>query len=395
LIPSTRSYKRNWLRQLVLLSTLLFSYAHVGRALAAFNEAPVIYAGFAFAGDEHNREKLYPYSIEISSDVDLDKILREKLLSRPELAQKVSFEMSDGKLDQSSVAFSLVQETIETQIVDGKFLVIVTLQANVLAFNRASKSVVATYPVRMRATRALDAEPNRAELKEMVREMYTASLAKDNIFDQWLSRFEKTRIREGAIKRLRVTNITVTPEADRVIVDAGKNVASIQDQTAKFLESAVAENFGIPMIPSSVGEAIGKKMRLRFSDESTLDLSLPEPDLALSFTIRDFVTKKLETTETTQDIYRVKANISMKNLGSERIILNEGVYDTNIVVLPKSAGSKLSDWDQYFKLMQALISKLGKQMANVSDEWLEESASRAMDAKPAFLNLKQELLGLR
>lgn len=389
------------MKNIVLVGIFLMSLAPIANALESTTDTVLIYSGFAFSGDFSNRDQLYRYSVEISKEDEkeyLDKILTGKLIARPELRKKVSFDLSDDSLDLSSVAFALVHENVEKQIIDNQYWIVVTIQANVLAFNKKSGSVVASYPVRMRYTSVQAKEPTEIELKEKVRDVYTTEDPNNNIFDQWLNRFETVKIKEGAIKRLRVTNVEVTPESEKVIVAAGKTVPSIRNQTANFLEAAVADKSGIPVVPNSVGEAIGRNIALRFSNGREQMLTLPDPDYALSFVIRDFVSKIVEKPEYFQNIYRVKARIILTQPESERTYLDENIYDTLIVTCPKVDGKPcviLVDWDQYYKTLQVLINKLGKQMQSVDDTWLKENASRENKAKAGFLSankLIQELI---
>jgi len=363
-----------------------------GSTFAAENDPPLLYSGFAFSGDFQNRERLYPFTAQISRENDgnfLDEVLRQKLKARPALASRMKLDLADGKQDISSVAFALVNENVETQRVDGKLWVIVTLQANVLAFNRASNSLVASYPLRVRTARVRESMPSPAELKTLVRDVYTTTNTSENIFDQWLDRLETVKLRKGARKYLRVTSVTMTPEAEKVVAAAGKDAKSIKNQTANFLEAAVAEAGGIPIVPNSVGEAIGSKMAYRFANGSDLQLTLPDPDFSLTFEIRDFVSKKIEKPAYFQDIYRVKATVGLVQPDLGQVVLNEGVYDTAIITRPKQADVQLSDWDQYYKTLQSLIQQVGKQMAHVDDSWLKDNASRESDAKPAFQNTNQ------
>lgn len=364
-------------------------------AQAAPGTAPLVYAGFAFSGDFRNRDRLYPHSAELSTEQNggfLDGLLRERLLKRPELMSRITLDTYDGKQDVSSVAFALVQESIETQRVDGRHWTILHLQANVLAFNRASKSVVASYPLRLRAARVHDRAPGSAEIKAMVREAYTTADPAENILDQWVQRFERVRIKEGAVKRLRVTDIDVAPEAQAVIDRAGQDGAALRNQLANMLEASLAEQAGIPLVPNSVGEAIGSKMAYRFSNGSELDLELPPADFALSFQVRDFVSKRIEKPAHFNDIFRFKGGITLKSVGPlARTVLDENIYGTHIVTLPKRADVQLAEWDQHFKTMQALLTALGKQLAKPEDAWFTEHASRAMDAKKGFVSASQVL----
>jgi len=363
-----------------------------GSTFAAENDPPLLFSGFAFSGDYQNRERLYPLTAQISKEKDgnfLDEVLRQKLNARPALASRMKLDLADGKQDISSVAFALVHENVETQKIDGKLWVIVTMQANVLAFNRASNSLVASYPLRVRSARVRESMPSPAEMKMLVRDVYTTANTSENIFDQWLDRLETVKLRKGARKYLRVTSVTMTPEAEKVVAAAGKDAKSIKNQTANFLEAAVAEAGGIPIVPNSVGEAIGSKMAYRFANGSDLQLTLPDPDYSLTFEIRDFVSKKIEKPAYFQDIYRVKATVGLVQPDLGQVILNEGVYDTAIITRPKQADVQLNDWEQYYKTLQSLILQVGKQMAHVDDSWLKDNASRESDAGPAFQNTNQ------
>lgn len=380
------------IRNLALASLTATALIPTGSTLAAEAESPLLYSGFAFSGDFQNRERLYPITAQISRDKNgtyLDELLRQKLMARPALASRMKLDLADGKQDISSVAFALVHENVETQKIDGKLWIIVTVQANVLAFNRASNSLVASYPVRVRSARVREAMPSPTELQSMVRDIYTTSNAGENVFDQWLNRLETIKLRKGARKYLRVTGVTMTPQAESMAQAAGKDATSIKNQTANFLEAAVAEAGGIPIVPNSVGEAIGSKMAFRFANGSDLQLTLPDPDYSLTFEIRDFVSKKIEKPAYFQDIYRVKATVELKQPDLGQVILNEGVYDTAIITRPKQADVQLSDWDQYYKTLQSLIQQVGKQMAHVDDGWLKDNASRESAAKPAFENTNQ------
>lgn len=377
---------------LAVVSVAVIALVPTGSTLAAEAEPPLIYSGFAFSGDFQNRDRLYPITAQISRDRNgtfLDEILRQKVMARPSLASRLKLDLADGKQDISSVAFALVNENVETQRVDGKLWVIVTVQANVLAFNRASNSLVASYPLRVRSARVRETMPDSAELQAMVREVYTTSNTGENIFDQWLNRLETIKLRKGARKYLRVTGVTMTPQAESIVKASGKDATSIKNQTANFLEAAVAEAGGIPIVPNSVGEAIGSKMAYRFANGSDLQLTLPDPDYSLTFEIRDFVSKKIEKPAYFQDIYRVKATVELKQPDLEQVILNEGVYDTAIITRPKQADVQLADWDQYYKTLQSLIQQVGKQMTRVDDAWLKDNASRESAAKPAFENTNQ------
>lgn len=364
---------------------------------AGSSTSSLVYSGFAFAGDRANRNALYPYTAKLAAEEHgalIDRLLRQKVQANPELEKLLGMTASNGKADSISLAFALVQENTETQKIDGKYWSILTLQANVLGFNRNSRSVVASYPLRLRITDVKDTAPTNSDFNAMVREAFTTADPHENILDLWLTRVQSTTFHQGARKYLRITNIDLSPEAERVIRAAGKKPAAIQNQVANLLESSLSEKTGISLVPNSVGEAIGSKMMLSFSNGEAMQLTLPEADYAVTFTIRDFVSKKIEQTASFQDIYRSKAGIAIRLAGTDRIFINENIYDTQVITRAKRAGVELNDWDQYYKSLQSLIFGLGTQLVKVDSSWLEEHASNGKDARKAFeqaQKLAQEL----
>jgi hypothetical protein len=255
---------------------------------------------------------------------------------------------------------------------------------------------VACYPVRIRFTRARDTEPSPADVRAMVLEAYTSTNPQENVLDQWLDRLEKVRLRQGARKYLRVTDITLSPEARQTITAAGRTPESVQNLLANFLEVAVAERSGVPIIPNSLGEAIGGSMAYRFANGAELQLTLPQPDYALSFAVRGFVSKKIEKPDYFQDVFRVQGTIGLAVVLSQapspderRVVLNENVYDTLVVTRPRRANVQISDWNQYSKTLQALVFGAGRQIQNVDDAWLKDHATRGAEAKAGFQNATQ------
>lgn len=358
----------------------------------ADSDRKCVFAGFAFSGDYAHRESLYPHTAEIEEKDSpglLDTLLREKILKNPSAAARLSFEKANDKTDVTSIAFALTHETVEVQSIDGKLWIIVVLQANVLAFNKATSSVVAAIPLRMRYTRVVSAQPTRRDIKQIVREAYTTAIEKECILDQWVGKINSMVLKKGATKYLRVTEIAIKPEAEAALQKAKVAVPAFKGQVASLLEASIAENAGVAIVPNTAGEAIGAKMMLRFANASALQLTLPEADYGIVLTVRDFVSKTLDNQGHFQDIFRVKAGIAIRQPDSGRTYMDENIYDTNIVVRPKEAQVQIDDWAQYYKLLQQLVSSLGKQLIKNDDDWLKEKASRALEAKSAFMQVNK------
>lgn len=380
------------IRAVLYFAILVSLLPHAGgvQAQTVSNDRPLLYAGFAFAGNYAHRDFLYPLTAALSAKKPgfIDEVLTQKITARPEILRRLSLGKGNAKEDVTSVAFALVQESTEIQRIDGRYIVVMLMQANVLGFNRASSAIVASYPLRMRFTRTRDSEPTRGELEAIALEAYTSPNPAENLIDQWIAKFEKTRFRYGAVKYLRVTDVLVAPEADAVLRQAGITRSAFENMTANLLEAELADKANVPIVPSSVGE-VGSKMSLRFDNAESVGINLPEPDYAVKFLVRGFASATTESVASFTDIYRSKGTLMITLPLTGKVYVDEQVYDTRFVTRPKSGDVQFNKWDQYNKSLQVLISDLAKQVVNPSDEWLQEHAARKFDAKPAFLQVKQ------
>ena len=369
-----------------------FLLFHGGSAFAqaTAGDRPLLYAGFAFTGNFANRDLLYPHTAALSAKKPgfIDDILTAKVRSHPDLLKRLSLGLGSDKEDVTSVACALVQENVEIQRIDGKYVVIAFLQANVLGFNRASSSIVASYPLRMRFTRTRNSEPSQADLRSIIQEAYTSTNPAENLIDQWLNKLENTKFKYGAGKYLRVSDISVAPEAEAVLQQSGVNLAAFKNRTANLLEAELADKANVPVVPNLVGE-VGNKMALRFENAQSIQIPLPDPDYAVNFLVRGFASTTTESAGTFTDVYRSKASLAIKLPETGKTYIDEQVYDTRFVTRPKNSEIQFSKWEQYNKSLQSLLSALSKQLVNPDDGWLKEHAARQIDAKPAFLQVKQ------
>jgi hypothetical protein len=268
---------------------------------------------------------------------------------------------------------------------DGKVWTILTLHANILAFNRQTRSIVAAYPVRLRMARAAETAPTHDELKEWVRSAYAGGDSRANIFDLWLDHLPTMDVRAGATKHLRVTEVSFAPEAESVVVAEHLNPAAMRNQLANAFEASVAEAGQLSIIPNSVGEAIGNKMACRFPNGAAMSLTLPPADFELTLKVRGFANAHVDKAAYQQQIYRVRAAVKLHQPDLNDIYLDENVYETQIVTLPRDARMEIDPWQQYYKTLQLLMTGLSMQMVKSDDHWLAENATRGADAKPAFL----------
>jgi len=373
----------------VIFCQVFFASSNIANAQIA--QPQLVYAGFAFEGDADNRNFRYPHVADLhQKQPDLIRTQFLNKLNNPANAsvkQKLSLNEANEKHDPIMVAFALTQETYEKQVINGQHWAIVVLQANVLAFNNSSSSVVGSYPVRLRLVRTFAQDPTQDDIKRIVREAFTSTNQNENIIDLWLNKLATVSFRNAAIKRIRVINVNLAKEAKDYLTKSKVNESTLKSSVASDIEISLSSKAGIPLLPNTVGEAIGNSIALRFSDKS-IQIKIPDADYEIYFAIRGFASATTDSNNQLTDIFRVKSNLTIKIGGEDNSLFNEDMYETKFLTRPKSVSLQLDEWTQYRKTLQEFILALGTQLQNPQDEWLIEHASKGSDAKQSFNKAK-------
>ena len=345
-----------------------------------------LYSGFAYSGNYSNREVLYPYTSKIDMG-RLDQEFLARLRKSPPALARLKLEQGKiGQGSQISVAFALNTETAEPQVINGESFVVVRLNATVLAFDRESKTLVAAYPFGVGTTVKVNGKVDALQIGDIIRKMYFSNEYGVNAFDQWIARFSGVTIKEKFPKYFQVKNIEIDSEAKAVLMSSSIQEAAYKNQIGNLLDAAISSENNVPVVPSTLGEAVGGKMVYRFSNASALDLKLPEADYGLSFTIRAFRSKITQEASATTGIYRALATVKVETTAKDfsKIYLDEKIFDTIFIRVPSGNAVQINSWHQYQKALSQLITGLAKEFNKVDAQWLENSVANGSNAKEAF-----------
>ncbi|NTW52456.1 MAG: hypothetical protein HGB22_07705 [Chlorobiaceae bacterium] len=357
----------------------------------AHAEDKLLFAGFAFSGNYENRNELYPYSVRVEQFKDdngqplLNKVFIQKLKLRPKEDGRLSTEL--GRLGQGSqvtVAFALTYENIEYVELRDQIVMYLRLNFNVLAFDRKTKQLIAAYPVRLRFSEIVRDRLTDAELLDLFKTIYLTNDLGINPFDLWIDKFACLKLRDLYNKHLQVKHVELEPEALAKLSDEHLSPKAFVNLVANELETSIATNNNVPIVPWSPGEAVGRVMAMRFADGNAFNLNLPVADYEVDFAVRAFRGTSVEEPSSWQKIYRVLGTLKIRDVKAASYILNENIYNTQIITLAKKYNPKIEDWPQYRKTTFELLDETSKQFSGVDPRWLKASASRAGEAEGAF-----------
>ena len=360
------------------LATIIFSSN-------AYSSDQFLYSGFAFAGNYSNREDLYRYSSKIDV-TSLDQEFLARLRANPAALSRLNLQkVKIGEGSQISIAFALNSEDVEYQVINGQSKVVLRIFATVLAFDRESKSLLAAYPFGLGTTVNVSTKPDEAALVAMFKRLYFSNeYGEANAFDRWISVFSKVSIKEKFPKYFQVKNVEFESEAKSILAENKVKEAVYKNQIGNLLDAAISSQNNIPVVPSSLGEAVGNKMSYRFSNLSAIDLKLPEPDYELSFVVRGFRNKITQDNGVAVGIYRSLAAVKIQTTGFNKVYLDEKIFHTLFIRVPPGFQVGVDSWPQYKKSLAQLITELSKEFNKVDSKWLEDSVANGTNSKEAF-----------
>lgn len=384
-----------------ILITLIWLTTFISSATIAQEKS--LFAGFAFTGAYENRERLYPYSSMIinqklsNGQSVLDAEFLRRLKSRPAEFSRITTELGQlGKGAQISIAFAVNSEEVEYQNINNELSVLIRIYASVLAFDRETHSLTASYPFVVGTTIEVPHKLNRQELQKVFMKLYLTNEFGINAFDSWIDRFSLSVIAKKYSKYLQVKSVNFENEAMQTIssLENGSEKA-LKNKIGNALDASISEATNVPIIPSIAGEAVGSKMAYRFSNGSALQLNLPQPDFEITFTIRAFRSVVAEEDQAKVAIFRTLATVKIEQPDLNNIYLNEKIYSTLYIRVPGDTRITIDEWSQFNKSLLDLITGLARQFNKVEKNWLEESASNGSDAFKSFENASELFASLR
>lgn len=371
--------------------------ATVSISANVFAAEQYLYSGFAYSGNYSNREVLYPFTSKIDI-AKLDQEFLARLKRNPAALSRLRLDQGKiGQGSQISVAFALNTESAEPQIVNGESFIVIRLNATVLAFDRESKTLVAAYPFGVGTTVKVSGKVDAALMGDMIKKLYFSDEYGVNVFDRWIARFSGVNIKEKFPKYFQVKSIEIEPEARAILASSSIQEGAYKNQVGNLLDAAISSENNVPVVPSTIGEAVGGKMVYRFSNSSAIDLKLPEADYGLSFTIRAFRSKITQEATATTGIYRALATVKVETTAKDfnKVYLDEKIFDTIFIRVPSGNAVQINNWHQYQKALGQLITGLAKEFNKVDSQWLENSVANGTNSKDAFIATHELFNSLR
>ena len=369
-------------------------------------------AGFSFIGDTTENSN-YPVAVDLykNNPLILNQQLKESLkkLKRKDINIISDTNGSIKTGNAVALAYGLQKESIATYQIEGGYQTKFEISGLIYLFDFADNEhkLIASFPTGSTVTVTSNDRLTRKEVKNYFENMYlpnknptsinitfdkaseSSGMPSVSVFDTWVARLDNANItRAKKDNKLQVRSIMLD---DAVVAQLPNNSDYLKDKKALITETA--RNFerdlsayqNVPLLPYSVGQAIGGLMIARFGD-TNFEVKIPPADFVIDILVREF--KKSYVDNKLFDGFIYGAFITLKVVGTD---LNDTKLESKFnyktaadtcdkgdskdaiicVQFPKKYKVKIEDdWPFWIGSQKKLFEILTKQISQRDDKQL-------------------------
>jgi hypothetical protein len=351
---------------------------------------PLTYAGLAYAGNSINITSRFKYSKRYEARLrSQGSDINAKLLEAVKGGRYPLFDLNTAgnteiKGDSTLVTtLTVTGETISDETFGSVHKLLVQIRAQAMIFDFQSKMLLRAYPLSFAYLDALNHAPSEADIDERVVYAYDGAQGKDGIIARYVQALSHATLPRNNGLFLQITDVKIDPEAapaiSKVLSQDPDAAAAADTWLADHLDEALNTYAGVPVIPYSVGYAVGNVMQIQVAD-SNFSLKFPEPNVTISVELTGV--KRVQYAQSnvgTSYIYGAFANLKITTQGSPHSTLEASFKNGEVKEVPITQGY-VDDLPAYNDAIRGLFNKLSDELGGKDTPWLK-SATAAPDIK--------------
>ncbi len=338
----------------------------------------VYFAGFAWLGDAATLDAHYPHSRALNRHEDAGVAPLDAAVSARLRAAK--FESFTPKFDELgslgadspsslALAFVLDRETVSVETIGETRKILVELAGQALFFDFRESAVVAAFPIVNQYRDVKQSEVMREDIAAIVRDMYFGTNTV-NVLDDFTRTLAGVKLNPNVTRRIQVAEVSFEPALRALMPERfARDDRALRNTLAQEFSKYLSAGQGIPVLPYSVGQAIGNRMAGRFSDGSVFDLRIPEADYVIGLDLRNL--RKIEYEKTaagTSFVYGAYLNINVSEPLSRTVFLDATIKNGATKIVPASQAS-VDDWPAFQEALLALMEKFSNALIRPEAAW--------------------------
>jgi len=358
-------------------------------SLCASASNTVFFGGAGFASNSEDIANAYPFSYRIynspEKELKLNSSIRSKISTIHNSTFEIGLNLSENNDSQVVFGFVVDREAISEEKIGDKYKLVIDISAQSLFFDYQSKAVLASYPIAIQYIDISQKPFSDSEKASMVEKLYYGGLENNiNILDEFSATLTKIKFSREVRQRVKVTNVNVDPEALPILFPS-LNENSTKIFVAQQFSKYLSNNQSIPVLPFTVGQAIGGKMVTRLSG-TEYSLVIPAPDFAIELTLKPF--KKIKFAENNTGaswIYGSYLGVDVIEPDSQKSFLSATLKYGATKSVPQSQ-TVVDDRAAYEEALLILIDNFTRTISSPDEAWAKRYAS-----DPAIANQMKKL----
>ena len=377
---------------ITFILTAIFAFTNKASA------TEVLFSGFSFTGQYDQREQLYPWATKLSAEATengsiLDVSLREALQGFKSSNINLITDQAAkvGKGPSVTLAFGLGRESVEEVKSNTDVISIYRVMTRIVAFDWEEKKLIASFPVQVVYQNVTTSSPTFEQHLNIFKKMYTDQSFDGNVFKAWVARLGEVEIKDKYGLYFGISDVSLDDGARNQLPQT-LTESSYKSLVAQTLESTLSQAQKISVVPFTSGESVGRNMAMRFSDATTLNLTLPDPDYTMNITVKEF--KNVEKVKgRVRKIFvasYINSEVTLNDSDFKKTYFNADMKHINAMVFSTTDDVKIDYWSTYQTALRTLLSRFAIQISEKDPEILK-SMSPKLDLKKPFEKLETVL----
>lgn len=383
----------------LLFALVLMSFLFADNVAAQTRQQNIYFAGVAYVGNVTDTDERLPNTAQVVQEVGLAE-LNKRVLKSIESIQRddIVIRTELGKSDSGNavaMALGLDFERLNAEYfpaVDQVCSSFTQLWAQILVFDMTDSKLLSAYP--LKSTQNLKCAPNTKTLPpELAKEWMREALmdGDGSILAQFPKALETLPLNKGWRSNIQVRNIELGKTVKSTLEREGIKPDVYQRWLASTFSSQMSESQGIPVLPYTLGQAVGGKMPLRFKNADAFDIELPPATFVVDLTARGYAKKTLdESARTVRNAYIFGLGVAFSHRLLKLNFMDEKFQTFESITQNKA--DEIDEWELFERVTISLSDGFFRQFPAPDKKWLKKyvkGKSKPKDREKAFQEVEK------
>jgi hypothetical protein len=382
-----------WGLHLSLALTILVS-GYASNGYAETRTQTIYFAGVAYVGNVTDIQDRMPYTSAVVEEVGLVELNKRVLASIQTLERddiKVTTELGRSTSgDAVAMALGLDFERLNPEYFPAVNQVcssFTQVWAQILVFDLTDNKLLSAYP--LKSSQNLKCLPDAQTLPtEVAKEWMKEALmgTEGSILAAFPQALETLPLNKGWRSNIQVRDIKLGKTVRARLETEGVDEGVYRRWLASTFSSQMSDSQSIPVLPYTLGQAVGGSMPLSFKNADAFQIELPPATFVVDLTARGYAKKTLdESKRTVRNAYIFALGISFNHR-----LLGINFMDQNLQTfeaITQNKSDSIDEWELFERVTISLSDEFFKQFPKPDSKWLKQKIkgkSSAKDRKKAF-----------